>query len=89
MPITLDKEVLADDMAISVARAVAAANQRARREGIELHQSSVTVTEQSGTGERCWQINYGPKNYIGRRGGDLIVEVGIEDAQVKRVLRGQ
>jgi hypothetical protein len=36
-----------------------------------------------------WRINYGPKDYIGRRCGDLIIEVNPTDASVKQVLRGQ
>ena len=68
---------------------VAAANERARREGVEIKQSLVTVTEQAGQSGVCWRINYGPRNYVGRRGGDLIVEVGLDDARVRRVLRGQ
>ena len=89
MPQTLDKAVLADELAVSLARAVAAANERARREGVELKQSLVTAAEHACAGEICWRISYGPRDYIRRRGGDLIVEVGIDDGRVRRVLRGQ
>jgi len=89
MAATLEKEVLEDELAVSLARAVAAANERARREGIEVKASLVTVTEYPGQDYTCWRINYGPRDYRGRRGGDLIVEVGLNDGQVKRVLRGQ
>jgi hypothetical protein len=64
-------------------------NELARREGIQIKRSLVTVTEHPGQDSNCWRINYGPRNYIGRRGGDLIVEVGLDDGQVKRVLHGQ
>ncbi len=89
MPQTLERAVLDDELAMSVARAVAAANDRARREGIEVQQSLVTVAEQNEAGRTCWRISYGPRDYLRRRGGDLIIEVGVEDAQVRRVLRGQ
>jgi hypothetical protein len=36
-----------------------------------------------------WRINYGPKEYLGRRGGDVIVEVDASDASVTQVLHGQ
>ena len=86
---TLDKAVLEDELAVSLARAVAAANVRARREGVELKQSLVTAAEHAGADEVCWRISYGPREYLRRRGGDVIIEVGIKDGQVRRVLRGQ
>ena len=89
MTTTLTKEVLDDELAVSLARAVAAANTRARQEGVELKRSLVTVTEQPATETSGWRINYGPRDYVGRRGGDLIIEVGLQDGQVKRVLRRQ
>ncbi len=89
MAATLTKDVLDDELAVSLARAVAAANGRARQEGIEIQSSLVTVTEQGNEGDLRWCVNYGPRNCVGRRGGDLIVEVGFADAEVKRVLRGQ
>ena len=89
MTTTLTKEVLDDELAVALARAVAAANVRARQEGVDLRRSLVTVTEQSSTATSGWRINYGPRDHTGRRGGDLIIEVGWLDGQVKRVLRGQ
>jgi hypothetical protein len=89
MPHTLDKAVLEDELAMSLARAMAAANDRARREGVELKQSLVTAAECPSVDEVCWRFSYGPRDYITRRGGDLIIDVGIADGQVRRVLRGQ
>lgn len=86
---TLDKTVLEDELAVSLARAVAVANERARREGVGLKQSLITATEIAHAGEICWRISYGPRDYVRRRGGDLIIEVGLDDGQVRRVLRGQ
>ena len=36
MPAILEQQVLEDELAVSLARAVAAANERARQEGIDL-----------------------------------------------------
>ncbi len=36
-----------------------------------------------------WRVNYGAKDYIGRRGGDLIIDVNPEDISIHRVLWGQ
>jgi len=80
---------LEDELAVSLARAVAAANARARHEGVEIKRSLVTAAEHAGEGEVCWRISYGPRDYIHRRGGDVVIDVGLEDGQVRRVLRGQ
>jgi hypothetical protein len=85
----LDKTVLEDELAVSLARAVAAANARARREGFEINRSLVTAAEHASAGEVCWRISYGPRDYVHRRGGDIIIDVRQEDGQVQRVLRGQ
>ena len=89
MPELLDKAVLEDELAVSLARGVAAANERARREGLDLNRSLLSATEYVETGEICWRISYIPRDYLQRRGGDLIIEVGRRDAQVRRVMRGQ
>lgn len=88
MATTLSADVLQDDLAVSLARVVAAANRRARELKIDVHQSLITVTQVLDDGQ-CWRINYGPKDYVGRRGGDLVIDVDAADASVKRVLRGQ
>jgi hypothetical protein len=36
-----------------------------------------------------WRINYGPRDYVGRRGGDLIIEVDPDNARINQVLWGQ
>jgi len=83
-----EKDILQDELAISVARAVAAANKHATEMGMDVRQSIVTVT-QTTDGDPGWRVNYGPKDYIGRRGGDLIVDVRATDISIKQVLRGQ
>ena len=89
MAAILTAEVLQDAIAVSLARVVASANRRARELGIDILQSLITITQHSLNGGVLWQINYGPKDYVGRRGGDLIIEVDPSDASIKRVLWGQ
>jgi hypothetical protein len=89
MAITLTADVLQDDIAVSLARAIATANKRAREAGIDVVQSIITITQRAFDGNLLWRINYGPKDYIGKRGGDFIVEIDPADASVKQILRGQ
>jgi hypothetical protein len=89
MATILTADVLQDELAVSLARALAAANKRARELGIDVSESLITITQQALNGQLLWRINYGPKDYVGRRGGDLMIEVDPTDASVKQVLRGQ
>ncbi len=88
MAATLSADVLQDDVAVSLARVIAAANKRARELNVDVLQSLITITQIVNNGLH-WRINYGPRDYVGRRGGDLVIEVDAADASVKRVLRGQ
>ncbi|MFN7946015.1 MAG: hypothetical protein U0Z53_11735 [Blastocatellia bacterium] len=81
-------EVAQDELAVSLAKVIAAANKRAREAGVDVRQSLITITQIT-DGELRWRINYGPKDYIGQRGGDLIVDVDASDANVRQVLHGQ
>lgn len=89
MTTTLTADVYADDVAVSLARAVAVANKRARESGIDILQSLITVTQRLFNGDVLWRINYGPRDYVGRRGGDLIIEIDSGDSSIKEVLWGQ
>ena len=89
MATTLTADVLQDDLAISLARMLAAANKKARESGVDVPQSLITITQGSLIGDSVWRINYGPKDFVGQRGGDLIVDVNANDASIKQVLRGQ
>ncbi|MCK4486646.1 MAG: hypothetical protein KAU38_07785 [Desulfobacterales bacterium] len=89
MALPLSAEVLQDDLAVSLARAVAAANKRAREIGVDVLQSLISITEQIIDGCSVWRVNYGPKDYVNQRGGDVLIEVDMHDGTVKRVLRGQ
>jgi len=88
MNTSLTAEDLADEVAVSVAHILAAANRRARQLGCEVSQSLVTISQHF-DGGWFWRINYGPKNPTAQRGGDLIVDVNADNAEVRRVLRGQ
>ena len=88
MAAVLSSDVLQDDLAVLLAQVVAAANKRAIEMGVDVRQSIVTVTQMT-DGEPRWRVNYGPKDYIGRRGGDLIVDVDAADTSIKQVLHGQ
>jgi len=85
---TLSSEVLQDDLAVALAQVIATANKRARELGVDILQSLITITQHFDNG-MFWRINYGPKDYINQRGGDLIIEVGGDDKKIKQVLRGQ
>ena len=83
----LSNDVLQDEMAVSLARVMAAANQSALEHGVYARKSLITISQtENGS---CWRVNYGPQNYVGKRGGDLSVEVNAVDARVRRVLQGQ
>lgn len=89
MAATLTADVLQDDIAISLARAIAVANKHARELGVDVLQSLITITQRCFNGDVFWRINYGPKDYIGKRGGDLMIEVNQETASINQVLWGQ
>ena len=88
MKSALTTEELKDDLAVSIARILAAANSKASELGIEPAERLITITQDFENGPR-WRVNYGPKQSVGRRGGDLIIEIDATDYNVKRVLRGQ
>jgi hypothetical protein len=89
MSVALDSDVLQDDVAVTVARVIASANKRARELNVDVMQSIISLTQHSQNGSWVWRVNYGAKDYIGRRGGDLMVEVNPEDASIQRILWGQ
>lgn len=84
----LSNDVLQDEIAVSLAQVIAAANKRAIAAGVNVKESIITITQIIGQ-EILWRINYGTKDYLSQRGGDFIVDVRAHDASVKQVLRGQ
>lgn len=78
-----------DQLALSIARALAEANKAARTHGIEPEDSLVTITQEASSGGRRWCIHYGIRDCVGRRGGDLSVLVDECSGSVPRIIRGQ
>lgn len=78
-----------DNLAMSVARALALANEAAVAHGTDPAESLVSISEESPAAGRVWRIHYGPRDYVGRRGGDLTVLVDDRGQTVQRIIRGQ
>ena len=78
-----------DPLAMSAASALAVANEAALAHGTAPAKSLVTITEETAPTGLIWRINYGPRDFHNRRGGDLIVFVDDGSQTVQRVLRGQ
>ena len=57
--------------------------------GIDLKDSLITVSQHLANGVWGWRVHYGKRDYIGRRGGDLIIDLDGADADIKQILRGQ
>lgn len=89
MPIVTLEEMKQDHLVMSVARALALANEAALKHGTEPAESMITIAEETSSQGRLWRIHYGPRDYVGRRGGDLIVFVDERGETVQRILRGQ
>jgi hypothetical protein len=60
------------------------AGERIRGGCIEL----ITMTQYLREGTVLWRVNYGPKDYINLRGGDLIIDVNAT-GKIERILWGQ
>jgi hypothetical protein len=78
-----------DHLVMSVARVLSLANKAALAQGTEPANSLVTITEEPSSTGPVWRIHYGPRDYVGRRGGDLIVLVDERSEVVLRIIRGQ
>ncbi|MCB0099841.1 MAG: hypothetical protein KDE46_29110 [Caldilineaceae bacterium] len=89
MAATLTREVYQDDVAVTLANILAAANKRASEMGVDVADSLLTITQRIQDGLVYWRINYGPKDYINRRGGDLVVDIAAISGQIEQVLWGQ
>ena len=83
------EEIQQDSLALSVARALALANETATAEGFDQARFLVTITEETSPPNRRWRIHYGPRDYTRRRGGDLMVVVNEQAGAVERIVRGQ
>ncbi len=78
-----------DSRAMSVARALALANERAVDMGWDPAASLVTITEEPDPTRCLWKIHFGPRDYINRRGGDMVMLVDEGAGEVRQVLKGQ
>ena len=83
------EEIQEDRLVMSVARALVLANEAAVAEGIIPADSLVTIFEEPTNAEGEWRIHYGPRDYIGRRGGDLMILVDERAGAVRQIIRGQ
>jgi hypothetical protein len=87
-PVTLEA-MQQDHLVMAVARALALANEAALSQGTDPASSLVAITEEPSSAGRLWRIHYGSRDYVGRRGGDLIVIVDECSRAVQRIIRGQ
>ena len=78
-----------DELAMSIARAIAAANDEAVRSGIDDAGSLVTLSEEAPPPDRVWQVHYGPRDFSNCRDGDFMVSVAAQTGDIRRVQRGQ
>lgn len=88
----VSERVLNDATAVSVAEAVAVANETAQQAGINTKERQVTVRQSSASdGMTLWRISYLPITPPGvfSRGGDYIVDVNALDGTVVRSVKGQ
>jgi hypothetical protein len=88
MPTSELEAIRQDELALSVAHAVVIANAAAATQGVSVERSLVTITEEMTPAGRLWQVHYGPRDRIHRRGGDLTVAVDAAGT-VQHILRGQ
>lgn len=89
MAATLTAEVYQDDVAVTLTKVIATANKRASEMGVNVAESLLTITQRLQGGMMYWRINHGPKDYINRRGGDIIVDVEAKSGKIEQVLWGQ
>ena len=89
MPTPTLEKMQKDSRAMSVAAALAIANETAAALGWDPVTSLVTISEEPDSLGSLWRIHYGPRDYINRRGGDLILLVNETAGEVSQVLKGQ
>ena len=80
---------LQDEIAVSVAQVLASANRKAKELGVDVKESLITVSQHLAKGVWLWRVHYGARDYVGRRGGDLMIDIDPANADIKQILRGQ
>jgi hypothetical protein len=89
MPTVLSDETLQDEIAVSVAEALASANRKAKELGGDVRESLRTVSPHLAKDVWLWRVHYGARGYVGRRGGDLMIDIDPANADIKQILRWQ
>ena len=89
MTTILSNETLQDEIAVSVAQVLATANLKAKELGVDAKESLITVSQHLAKGIWLWRVHYGARDYVGRRGGDLMIDIDPANADIKQILRGQ
>lgn len=85
----LSNETLQDEIAVSVAQVLVSANRKAKELGVDAKESLITVSQHLSYGVWLWRVHYGARDYVGRRGGDLMIDLDPSNADIKQILRGQ
>jgi len=88
----ISEKALHDPQAVSLAEAVAAANEKARAVGMDTDDWRILVEQEtSEKGTPLWRVSYMPIPPPGvrMRGGDYIVEVDATTGAVYRTMHGQ
>ena len=67
---------------------MASANRKAKELGVDVKESLITVSQHLAKGVWLWRVSYGARDYVGRRGGDLMIDIDPTDAAIKQILRG-
>ena len=89
MATVLSNETLQDEIAVSVAQVLASANRQAKELGVDVKTSLITVSQHLAKGVWLWRVHYGTRDYVGQRGGDLMIDIDAANAEIKQILRGQ
>ena len=89
MATVLSNETLQDEIAVSVARVLASANRKAKELGVDVKESLITVSQLLAKDVWLWRVHYGARDYVGRRGGDLMIDIDPANEDIKQIVRGQ
>ena len=89
MATVLSNETLQDEIAVSVAEVLASANRKAKELGVDVRESLITVSQHLAKGVWLWRVHYGARDYINRRGGDLMIDIDPANADITQILHGQ
>jgi hypothetical protein len=81
------EELQNDQIVMSVARALAIANEAAVTQGRKPADSLISITEEPSPNGPVWRIDYVKRDGVNRRGGDLIVYVDQQSQAVQKILR--